>query len=102
MQSTVRIAGCMVIVLLFALACAEKNLRGRPARSSDGKTYLVVDDDNGGACGPIFVDGRPWPYPVHVPGPITPGSHTTRCGDGGDVAFVVGEGTTFHFDYWGP
>jgi hypothetical protein len=69
-----------------------------PPPSTDGKTYLVVDGDNGGACGPILVDGKQWPSPLHVAGAIEPGLHTIECGD--KIKFKIKAGTTFHFDDW--
>jgi hypothetical protein len=69
-----------------------------PAPSSDGKTYLVIDGDNGGACGSILVDGKQWPFPVHGAGAIEPGLHTLECGN--KIKVKIKEGTTFHFDDW--
>jgi hypothetical protein len=85
---------------VWLLACSERELRGSVVASPDGGTYLVVDDDNGGACGPILVDGKPWPYPIHVLGALAPGPHIIDCS--GEISFALAEGTTFHFDYWGP
>jgi hypothetical protein len=94
-------------ILLFASAIfiglldgCKGELRGKSERSVDAKTYLVVDDDNGGGCGPILVDGRNWPHPIHSPGPIEPGVHKIECG--GAIEFEIRQGTTFHFNYWGP
>jgi hypothetical protein len=56
-------------------ACSDGELRGRSAPSQDGGTYLVVDDNNGGLCGPIRVDGQDWKAALHSPGPISPGAH---------------------------
>lgn len=67
--------------------------------SQDGLTYLVFDNDNGGRAGPALVDGKPWAYPIDVPGPISPGGHSLICGD--TMGFRAEAGTTFHF-YWGP
>lgn len=87
-----------------SLGCVRSNssssLRGRAVVSPDGETYLVVDDDNGGGCGPIRVDGKVWKYPIGSPGPIAAGNHVIACG--GEIEFVVPTGKTFHFDYWGP
>jgi hypothetical protein len=60
----------------------------------------VVDDDNGGGCGPIFVDDREWPHPLHKSGAIQPGIHTIRCGT--EIEFEIAPGVTYHFNYWGP
>jgi hypothetical protein len=72
--------------------------QNNPLPSPDGKTYLVVDDDNGGACGSILVDGRQWSSPVHGAGAIAPGLHIIECGK--KIKVKIKEGTTFHFDDW--
>jgi len=59
-----------------------------------------VDDNNGGHCGPITVDGKQWAAPLHAPGLIAPGKHQIACGT--LAGFQVEQGTTFHFRYWGP
>jgi hypothetical protein len=87
---------------VIAAGCDREHLRGRAEASADGRTYLVIEDDNGGACGRIFVDDREWPTPIDSPHPISPGPHVIRCGESGSVEFEVPRGTTFHFDYWGP
>jgi hypothetical protein len=92
----------VVVALIASIACSKHELRGRWGKSADGKTYLVVDDDNGGACGPIFVDDVEWPRPLETPRPIAPGPHVIRCGDGAAIHFEVPAGTTFYFNYWGP
>jgi len=81
-------------------ACSGGDLRGKAVASPDGKTYLVVDDDNGGRCGPIKVDGQVWNVPLHALGSITPGMHEISCGSSAE--FEIRDGTTFHFNYWGP
>ena len=92
----------LVTVLLLA-GCADRDLRGRSVPSADGQTYLVIDDDNGGGCGALLVDGQEWPHKVHERGPIQPGSHRMACGDTSSfLSFDVEAGTTYHFDYWGP
>jgi hypothetical protein len=97
------------VFLLCAIAasissgCAKHELRGKSVRSADGKTYLVVEDNNGGGCGAILVDRRAWPYPLHAAGEIQPGSHQIACGDPDYfIEFSIEAGRTFHFDYWGP
>jgi hypothetical protein len=83
--------------------CAKHQLRGKAVRSADGKTYLVVDDNNGGGCGAILVDRREWRHSLHVQGAIEPGAHQIACGDPDYfISFKIAAGTTFHFDYWGP
>ena len=88
--------------LLF-IGCPRGDLRGSAVASPDGGTYLVIDDDNGGACGAIMVDGKVWPRPLDQPHPISPGVHHIQCGeDDGLTQFTVEAGTVFHFAYWGP
>ena len=87
-------------LFLFTLGCADRNVRGRSTKAADGLTYLSIEDDNGGKCGPIIVDGKPWPHPLKVAGPISPGTHQLKCGS--DIAISIEAGTIFHFDYWGP
>lgn len=77
-----------------------EHLRGSVTPSEDGKTYLVVADDNGGQCGRILVDGKVWEYNINEAGPISSGWHTIECGTKVDVE--IPEGVIFRFDYWGP
>ena len=74
-------------------------LRGSVTFSEDGETYLSVEDDNGGRCDSIFVDGKFWRYKVNEVGPIAPGIHTIECGT--EIDFSIPKGVIFHFDYWG-
>ena len=102
-SQTFRAMSALALALLAILATfgsESRELRGRSVPSKDGQTYLVVDDDNGGKCGPLLVDEKPWPHPIHTPGTITPGRHRIECG--GWAEFNVEPATTFHFDYWGP
>ncbi len=85
---------------VFVIGCSKTDLRGSFKRSSDGQTYLVVDDDNGGHCGPIKVDGTNWPHRIGEPGEIEPGHHIISCG--GDIDFNIPRGVTYRFNYWGP
>ena len=50
------------LALLIILFGCDTNgvLRGKELKSFDGLTYLVVENNNGGECGPILVDGSPW------------------------------------------
>lgn len=75
-------------------------LRGRYKSSEDGKTYLVVEDDNGGQCGPLYVDKKQWPHGLNKMGQIEPGKHRIECGTW--IGINIKEGTTYYFDYWGP
>jgi hypothetical protein len=104
----------LIIVLLFALTVASilvKNqlgrdpdttyeLRGRYKTSPDGKTYLVIEDDNGGKCGPLYVDKKLWPYGLNEKGEVVPGDHSIECGTW--MGVTIKEGTIYYFDYWGP
>ena len=90
------------ILVVSAGGCAKRTLRGKSVRSRDGNTYLVVDDDNSGLCGPIEIDNRQWPHPLHAAGEIAAGLHRISCGHATVIEFTVERGTTFHFDYWGP
>ena len=93
----------VVLVGGICAACAHQDLRGSSKRSVDGKTYLVIDDDNGGQCGSLLVDAKPWPHAVHAPGPVAPGLHQVACGSqSNSLSFRVDSGRTYHFDYWGP
>ncbi|MGB4072500.1 hypothetical protein [Pseudomonas sp.] len=75
-------------------------LRGRYKESSDGETYLVIEDDNGGQCGPLLVDEKEWSHGLNKKGRVAPGEHSIKCGAGMDV--IIKEGATYYFDYWGP
>lgn len=100
---TARTAALRVPVLmcmLCATGCQERELRSYNEPTKNGQTFLSIDDDNGGGCGPMLVDGRRWPYPIHTPGRISPGRHVVECG--GSIEVRVRQGTTLHFDYWGP
>ena len=92
------------VVMAAVCGCKDRSLRGKSVRSADGKTYFVLDDDNGGGCLPFYLDGREWSFPLHSPAPIEPGTHTISCGVHSKdwIGFDIKAGTTFHFDYWGP
>ncbi len=99
---SVRLGRLIAAILMFATAaaCHHRDLRGTTSASPDGKTYLAVVDNNGGACGLIQVDGQPWPHPIGEPGRIEPGVHRISCGS--DIEFEIPQGVVFRFDYWGP
>jgi hypothetical protein len=82
------------------VGCSNGDLRGSVSQSSDGGTYLAVVDANGGACGPLLLDGKPWPYKVGETGPVSPGRHRIECGS--LIEFDIPQGVVFKFDYWGP
>jgi hypothetical protein len=88
--------------LLVFSGCTDRELRGTVVPSGDGRTWLVVDADNGARCGSIRLDGQIWPHRIHEAGPIQPGVHEIACGDGAPLEFEVPPRATFHFDYRGP
>ena len=107
MRTFLRVAAaCFTFIALAAhgsiVRTDGRDLRGRWIPSTDGKTYLVVDNDNGGKCAVITVDGLVWPYPVQARGPIEPGEHLIECGNSGGTTFVIPDGVIYYFDYWGP
>ena len=91
---------------MFLQSCAERDVRGWRQTSDDGKAYLVVDDPDGGNCPPIYLDRRELDVNVGVKIEVSPGDHVINCGTNANpivgIGFRVPEGTTFHFDYWGP
>ena len=92
---------CAVAAALLQVGCSgDGELRGAVTKSEDGGTYFGVDDDDGGGCGPIYVDGELWPHPLHSVAPIQPGKHTIKICT--EMSFEVATGTTYRFDYWGP
>jgi len=94
------IAAFVPLACLALAGCDDGHLRGSVASSNDGGTYLVVADDNGGACGPLSLDGKPWPHAIGERGRVSPGRHRIECG--GSIEFDIPEGVVFTFDYWGP
>ena len=89
-----------LLLILTLVSCGDGILRGWEEKSDDGLTYLVIQDNNGGECGILFVDGKEWKYGIDVKGRVEPGLHTIECG--GAIEFEIKEGTIFYFDYWGP
>ncbi|KZN43271.1 hypothetical protein N474_22895 [Pseudoalteromonas luteoviolacea CPMOR-2] len=92
----------LIILLSFSLvACiGDEHLRGQVEPSQDGKTYFGIVDDNGGRCGSLLFDGKPWDLPLSEVVEIEAGEHTIYCG--ASISFIVPEGVVFKFDYWGP
>ena len=87
-------------LLLGCLAgCDDGSLRGSIANSADGKTYLLVADDQDGCA--VSVDGKPWPTRPPARRPIAAGTHVIACGEA-EIEFDIPEGVVFTFDYWGP
>jgi hypothetical protein len=70
------------------------------AESEDGKTYLIVADDNDEVCAAIRVDGMPWLHPIGQANLINPGAHSITCG--GEIEFHIPGGTVYTFDNWTP
>lgn len=93
------LTGVVLCLCLCILGCNQDHLRGDVSKSPDGKTYLIVADDNGG-CGQILVDGKPWQFRIGERGPISAGTHKIECS--GEIGFIIPEGTVFKFNYWGP
>lgn len=90
-----------VLLSLSATMCTYDGiLRGREEKSQDGKTYLVIEDDNEGACDSLLIDGHPLKYKIGEAIEISPGVHSIECG--GKIEFRIREKTIFYFDYWGP
>ncbi|CZF79639.1 hypothetical protein [Grimontia marina] len=94
------VVGVMVDSHLKKNPDATYELRGRYLPSPDGKTYLVVEDDNGGMCGPLTVNGKEWPHGPYQKAEVTPGDVTIECGSW--ITVHVQKGTTYYFGYWGP
>jgi len=94
--------GCfLVIAIVFAsVGCQSGDIRGSSKPSSDGKTYLIVADDNGGYC-PLKLDGKLWAHAKGEAGRIESGQHTLSSCDS-DMIFDVPDGYTYTFNYWGP
>jgi hypothetical protein len=98
----------VVVAALWLQLEKPEHLRGTVSPASDGETYLAIDDDNGGACGDLIVDGAIWPHPVEHPALIEPGIHAIDCGEleyfdpSNSITFEIPRGVVFRFDYWGP
>src|SRR4051812_23143518 len=98
--SLVNLVVTSVFLALACISCKQGDLRGTFEKSMDGFTYLVVADDNGGHCGPIWVDGRVWQHKIGEAARIQSGVHRIRCC--GELAFRIPEGDVYKFSYWGP
>ena len=96
----------LAITLLFTFNYLSKDpdatyeLRGRYKPSQDNKSYLVIEDNNGGQCGPLYVNNKKWPHSVNIKGETSPGEHLIECGS--SVVVNIKQGNTYYFDYWGP
>jgi hypothetical protein len=93
------VCGALLAIVLGACS-GDGDLRGESTPSPDGGTYLIIDDDNGGMCGPLTVDGKQWPHRIGQPGPVDPGTHVIACGT--EIQVQVDSGQTYRFDYGGP
>ena len=99
-RSILRVA-LLALVSIFISACAKHDLRGWWKASSDGKTYLVLEDAGGVKKGQFCsLDGEVWPYAVGESGEIRPGTHTIGCPN--EVGFKADPAVEYHFNYWGP
>ena len=102
-----RVLPLIACVGLFTLfhGCTRRDLRGWWKASDDGKTYLVIEDNEGeglhkGTRNQCTLDDHIWPYQIGERGEIAPGVHEVACP--AKVSFKVQAGTEYHFDYWGP
>jgi len=90
-------------LLTLAFCSCSKNkseLRGTYSPSLDGRTYLIIMDNNGGHCGPILVDGKAWKHSIGQIGEVQPGAHTVACNT--ELTININPGVVYHFNYWGP
>lgn len=101
------LCSALVIAVAFLLvnitssdADATYEFRGHYKPSTDGKTYLVIEHDNGGGCGSLSVDGNRWPHRIHEAGEVMPGTRTIQCG--GEIDIEIKPGNIYYFNYWGP
>jgi len=93
----------LLSVLILFQGCTSRDLRGWWKSSDDGKTYLVIDPDDGipaGTRNQCTLDNHIWPYQIGERGEVEPGEHELGCT--AKVGFSVHAGTEYHFDYWGP
>ena len=88
----------IILTIAVLAGCSEVHLSGTLEPSEDGKTYLAIDDNNGGHCESILVDGEVWSHPVKEPAQIEPGVHYIQCGS--KVEVDIPEATLFHFNHW--
>ena len=95
----VLIAFC-ILNLVACTKSSNRDLRGSTTVSKDAKTYLVIADNNGGGCGPIYVDNKIWDHKLNEQGEISAGPHKIKCGT--EIQFEIPTGKVFTFDYWGP
>ena len=65
----------VILLLTPLITCSDGDLRGNSVPSRDGGTYLVFDDNHGGTCDPLMVDGHAWGTPIYAPARIEAGTH---------------------------
>jgi len=99
---TVIIIAFLVLIVMHYDPTTSYELRGHYQTSIDSKTYLIIEDNNGGQCGPLMVDNRIWPHAIHAKAVVNPGPHSIACGSGNSLEISIKQGTTYYFDYWGP
>lgn len=104
--SVLAVAVILLCTAFYFYSYHNTDLRGWWRKSHDGKSYLVVNDPDGGNCPPIYVDGLPVSAGVGERIEIEPGEHKITCRIESDkrqgVGFFVESGVEYHFDYWGP
>lgn len=99
---TIIIIAFLVIIVMRHDPSASYELRGRYQPSADKKTYLVMEDNNGGQCGALMIDNQIWPYAINTKAAVSAGLHRIACGSGNALEISIKQGTTYYFDYWGP
>ncbi len=91
----------LLLLLAFLPSCKKgRDLRGLSTPSTDGGTYLIVADDNGGNC-QLMLDGKRWTHRKGEAGSVSAGRHTLSSCDS-HLVFEVSKGNVYTFDYWGP
>ena len=90
----------LFIIFLSLNACeSSEHLRGNVSSSEDGRTYLSVMDNNGGAC-PLYLNGKEWSYALGERVLVEAGTHVLKACS--EIEFDIPEGVVFEFNYWGP
>ena len=83
-----RFRSTVLVAFLLSGCDGDGHLRGHLTDSVDGKTYLVIADDQDDC--PIKVDGQDWNAPAGTPKPIAPEKHVIEC-LGGEISFMIPE-----------
>ena len=71
--TTKRLVVLAAVLFVMAAGCEREHLRGRAEASADGRTYLVIEDDNGGAADACLWTTASGPLQINRPHPISPG-----------------------------